>query len=181
MSSLERQKLARMSRIMAGATLLAMIAIPLGHLMTWFNVFEAHDVMSVHGSSAFIQSPTTGTFKRLVGFALTMVPQLALLYGLLHLRRLFFEIEAGRVFGAVTGARMKAFARSLLAYALLDLLITMPLSAWVTFDNPPGERMIQISVGEGHLQTWFLIALFFAFTQIMAEGMRLARENEEFV
>lgn len=181
MTGSEQEKLVSISRLMAKACLAAMILLPVGYLMRWFNVIEAHEVMGVHGSNTFIHSPETSTFKRLVGFALSMVPQTALLYGLFRLRQLFMSIDARHVFGERAADHMRGFARALLAFAVLDFVMTAPLSAWVTWDNPPGERMIQISVGEGALQTYFLIALFFALTRVMAEGIRLARENAEFV
>ena len=44
-----------------------------------------------------------------------------------------------------------------------------------------GAHKIQLSLGEGDLQVWFRIALFYALTHVMAEGIRLRRENAEFV
>lgn len=181
MVSTDLQRLQSVSHLMARLSLVAITLIPIGYLAIWFNVFGAHEVLGVHGSDTFIQSAQTGTFKRLVGFALSIVPQLALIYGLLQLRQLFTSVSHESVFGEGAAENMRGFARALLAFAVLDFVMVIPLSAWVTFDNPPGQRSIQVNLGEGDLQTWFLIALFYALTRVIAEGIRLQREVSEFV
>ena len=174
----KQDKLIPMSRLMAHVCLAAMIVIPPGYLLIWFGAVGVSDVMGVGGASALIASPETGTLTRMVGFALSMVPQLALLYGLVRLRHRF---AAGDVFGTAAADNVRGFARALLGFAVLDLAMEAPLSALVTWNNPPGERMITLSLGWNDFHIYFLILLFFALTHVMAEGIRLARENAEFV
>lgn len=170
-----------MSRLMAHACLGAMIIIPLGHFLIWFGLVEVRDVMDVSGAGAFIASPETGILKRLGGLALSMVPQLALLYGLGRLRQLFTGFAMGNAFNEAAAQNVRGFARALLAFAVLDFVVEAPLSALVTWGSLPGERMITLSLGWDDFHIYFLIALFFAFTHVMAEGIRLARENAEFI
>lgn len=181
MTGQEDEKLLPMSRMMAHVCLGAMIVIPLGYLLIWFGAVGVSDVMGIRGASAFIASPETGALRRLGGFALSMVPQLALLYGLVRLRQLFTGFAAGDVFGEAASDSVRGFARALLTFAVLDFVVEAPLSALVTWDNPPGERMITLSLGWDDFHIYFLILLFFALTHVMAEGIRLARENAEFV
>lgn len=181
MTGQKQEKLLPMSRLMAHVCLGAMIVIPLGYLLIWFNVVEVANVMGARGVNALIHAPETSALRRLGGFAISMVPQLALLYGLTRLRHFFTGFAGGTGFDAASADHLRGFARALLAYAVLDFVMEAPLSVYATWTNPPGERMLTLSLGWDDFHIYFLIALFFALTRVMAEGIRLARENADFV
>lgn len=173
--------LRRLASIMAGASLVVMVLIPLGYGLAWAGLFPLGEPMGVRGAMAFILRPETGAAEKLLGFSLCMIPQAALLYGLWRLRQMFLGIRGGLVHAPDAALQMRGFARALLAYAILAFFISAPLMALITWHNPPGERMISLSIGEGDLQVYFLIALFYTLAHILAEAIRLARENAEFV
>lgn len=181
MSGPDRTKLVATSRLMARVSLGAIIFIPLGYLLIWFDVVEVRNVLGASGVNALINSPETSVARRLGGFGISMVPQLALLYGLTRLSHFFTGFAEGAVFGEAAADHLRGFARALLAFAVLDFVMEAPLSAYATWTNSPGERVLTLSLGWDDLHIYFLIALFFALTRVMAEGIRLARENAEFV
>jgi hypothetical protein len=181
MSNPDPEKLVTMSRLMARLCLAALIIIPLGHLAIWFGLVDVRDVMGAAGVTALINAPETSTATRLGGFVLSMVPQLALLYGLMRLKHFFSGFAEGGMFGTSAAGHLRGFSLALLAYAALDFVMEAPLSAFATWNNPPGERLLTLGLGWDDLHIYFLIVLFFALTRVIAEGMRLARENAEFV
>lgn len=181
MVSSETQSLKQMSALMARISMVIIAAVPVIFALVWLDVIAVRNVMGVEAANDFIASPQTSSARRLGGFALSMIPQIALLYGVWHLKLMFSGFAAGAFFGPSSAGHLKHFARGLLGFALLDFIIELPLSAYVVWELPPGTRKATLSLGWNDFQILLLSLLFFALTRIMAEGMRLARENEEFV
>jgi DUF2975 family protein len=166
------------NRAAARACLLAMIVIPLLTLLSWTNTFPE---LGLRVTERLFVPDDASFYRRIFGFGLSMIPRSILLYGLWRLYRMFKSFSNGQVFTLSAEKHLRAFAWSVLGFALVDTFMEMPLSAYLTWHNPPGERFVEMSVELSDLHLIFFSVLFFALTRVMAEGLRLARENAEFV
>lgn len=177
----EQQKLEKTSRIVATVCLSGILLIPILYALVWFGVIESDAENPGEKIGLFIASAETGVWQRLIGLAIALVPQAALLYGVWQLRLFFLEFGQGQIFSGAAAVRMGRFARALFAYAVLDFFATALLTGLATFANPPGERILEFEIGAGDVKLYFLIILFYALTRVIAEGIRIARENSEFL
>ena len=68
-----------------------------------------------------------------------------MLWGLWHVRALFAEFAAGRVFTAAAARHLQIFGATVLAQAPLGPLTALAFSVGMTLANPLGERMLAIA------------------------------------
>lgn len=181
MSNEKPEKLTAMSRLMARVCGAILFLVPLAYGLVWLNILAVDNVLGIDTARQLIAAPETSAAKRLGGFVLSMIPQLALLYGVWHLKLMFDGFAAGVMFGETSANHLRSFARGLFGFAVLDFIIELPLSAYIVWEQPFGTREATLSLYWHDFQILFLSLLFFALTLVMAEGIRLARENDEFV
>ena len=118
---------------------------------------------------------------RLLAFLVTMVPAGIGVYGLIALRRLFGAYSAGAIFAAGNALDLRTFALSVAASVLAKIVVGPLLSVIVSWHNPPGTRVLEISVRSNDLGALFVGCLFLVVAWIMAEAQRLAEDNAQIV
>lgn len=113
--------------------------------------------------------------------AVTLLPVglgLALLW---QLWSLFGEYLGGDVFGARALACLRRFAALLFALSLAQPLAQALMSVAVSWDNPPGQRQLLVSISSNDYALVLGALVFMAIARVMTEAARVAEENEGFV
>ena len=110
-----------------------------------------------------------------------MIPTGVLIYGMARLRRLFHLYQTGDIFSADAARCLKQFAITVMLQAVLGPIASAAHSVIVTFHNPPGERMLSLSLGSGEFAALLLGGLLLVIAWIMGESSRVADENRQFV
>jgi hypothetical protein len=113
--------------------------------------------------------------------AVTLLPVglgLALLW---QLWSLFGEYLRGDVFGTRALACFRRFAALLFALSLAQPLAQALMSIAVSWDNPPGQRQLLVSIGSNDYALVLGALVFMAIARVMTEAARVAEENEGFV
>lgn len=128
-----------------------------------------------------ISSQDLAWWQRLGAVVLSSVPLLALTGGLLHLRRLFQGYARGEYFSPVAASHLGKGGRAVLAWVVLKLLCEPLLSAWLTMAQPPGHRMVTLTIGTGTVVALFLAACVTVVAYILGRASELAQENSQFV
>jgi len=116
---------------------------------------------------------------RLAGVTLLPVGLgLALLW---QLWRLFGEYRRGAVFSPLALACLRRFALLLAALSIVQPLAQALMSVAISWDNPPGQRMLVVSVDSKDYALLLGALVFVAIARVMTEAARVAEENEGFV
>lgn len=170
--------LPRMVRIVQGLCLLGALVLIAVPPWVWSSPELVHQFAP---EIAGVHEPTVDTRARALGAALSLLPVGVGLYALWQLWGLFAEYGRGRVFGRVALDRLRRFAWALLAAALLAPLLRSAMSVVLTLANPPGQRMLVVSLSWHDYMAVLLAAVLIAIATVMAEAVRLAEENEGFV
>lgn len=118
---------------------------------------------------------------RLMAGAIVAVPVGVMTFGLWHVRALFREFAAGQVFTQSAARHLQIFGATVLAQAPLGPLTSAALSIGLTIANPPGERMMAISVSIHDYFALIVGGVLFAAATVMREAAHLADENKGFV
>ncbi len=115
--------------------------------------------------------------KQILGFAITLLPALTLVYTLIKLRRVFGEYAKGRVFSLAAVQSLRAVGIGGCALVFAQFLVTPLMSLAMSYDAPAGEKQVQISIGasSGGLLAFFAAIMFL----VLAWGMSEARKNAE--
>ncbi len=117
----------------------------------------------------------------LLGAAVSLPGVLLGLAALAQLWQLFGEYAAGRVFGHRAQQRLRGFAGFMLASALAAPLLRAALGVALTLGNPPGQRLLALSLYWSDYIAILCSAVLLAVAVVMSEAVRLAEENEGFV
>jgi hypothetical protein len=113
---------------------------------------------------------------------LTSLPASAVLvFSLWQLWCLFGEYGRGRALERPALARLRRFAWGLLGLTALRPVTGAALSAVLTLHNPPGQRLLRLSLGSDDYLALLLAAVLLAIAQVMHQAVELAEENRGFV
>jgi DUF2975 family protein len=118
---------------------------------------------------------------RLIAGAIVAVPVGVMVFGLWHVRAMFREFAAGHVFTEAAARHLQMFGAAMLAQAPLGPLTSIALSVGLTLANPPGQRMLAVSVSINDYFALIVGGVLFAAASVMREAARLADENASFV
>jgi hypothetical protein len=128
-----------------------------------------------------LPAPVNGplpALSRLMAFVVSMLPLSAILLGLANLMRLFSLYERGFIFTERNVACYRRLGRVLLLWVALGFTSRVLMSIALTFHNPPGERLLAVS-----LQSSDFVGLFVGFTiltiaWVMDEARKLKDDLE---
>jgi hypothetical protein len=135
------------------------------------------------GSSSLLSKlsgpPTFETLQRMV---LVNVPVLVVQCALLwQLWGLFAEFRAGRLFSDKALQCWQRWGWGVAALAVLQPVERAAMWVAVTLQNPPGQRILSVSLGTEDYPLILLALVFVALARVMREAARAAQENEGFV
>ncbi|WP_282605873.1 DUF2975 domain-containing protein [Pelagibius sp. Alg239-R121] len=178
MSNLNR--IQRAGRVMSGLCLLIIFALPLILALVWTNLEHlGPEVLAQLPSQVRFEALGPGTL--LLGFAINLLPVIVLIYGLIQLRRLFTSYSQGIIFSSEQAGRLRKFALASILSVCVQILSNSLLSVVLTFNNPPGNRQLAVSLSSDQLGTIFLGAVFLVIAWIMGEASRIAEDNAQIV
>lgn len=106
-----------------------------------------------------------------------LLPTLVGGYALWRLWQLCDRYARGDVFGAVTVRLLGQFARGLLALAIAGIATRTLMGLALTWDFPPGQRMLVIGIGSNDYVLLLFGVVLVAITQVMQRAARLAEDN----
>src|SRR3954463_9868306 len=115
------------------------------------------------------------------GAALTAIPVGVLLFGLWQARALFADFAVGRIFTLASARRLRDFAASMLAQAILGPISSSALLLAFTYDNPPGTRQLTIGLSSNDYIALIVGGVLLAVAWVMVEATRIADEHASFV
>ena len=173
-------RIRRVSRIMSVLCVIGMVALPVWLAVGWWYPQWLGGVYPQ--TEALWGAPENlSAITRTLGFLVSMVPAGLLIYGLSRLRAMFGLYQGGEIFSARAARCLQHFAVAVLLQAILNPIAGAAHSVIVTFHNPPGERMLTLSLGNAEYSAVLLGGLLLVIAWIMGEGAKMADENRQFV
>lgn len=118
---------------------------------------------------------------RLIAFGASMFPMAVLLYLLRQAYALFDAFRVGHVFTPEAPVRLRRIGCSIVALALLRPLTSTMLGLILTAANPPGQRIVALSLSIDDYMIAALGGLVLAIGHVMAEAARIADDNRQIV
>lgn len=179
------QKIQFVSKALSIFCSLALLVIPAAVAAVWF-----------WGDKNFLNSGEPGHYfipygidfqgdlspgKRFLGFAISLLPNLVLIFGILHLRKLFARFGQLEFFSKHTIKHMKYFALAIFLYAFAYPLSGGILSVTLSALDPQQPTVLSLTAGHHELMTLFVGGVFLSVAWMMGEGKRLNDEIEQFV
>lgn len=178
MSNLNRIR--RAGRVMSRLCTVIVLALPLGLAVIWASPETLGPALiGLSVPEVRFETLTTGTLVS--GFALSMIPALVLIYGLVQLRRLFGLYGQGLIFSSRHAIYLRRFALAAILSVAAQIVTSSLISILLTFNNPPGSRYLTVSLTSDQLGTVFLGSVLLVIAWIMVEGSKIAEDNAQIV
>ena len=173
-------RLLRLSGVMVWLTSVGIILVIVLTILAFaFSDWTRNLLLARLGQVGATLPVTPGT--RLIAGAIVAIPVGVMVFGLWHVRTLFREFAAGRVFTESAARHLQIFGATVLAQAPLGPLTSAALTVGLTIANPPGQRMLAVSFSIHDYFALIVGGVLFAAASAMREAARLADENASFV
>lgn len=169
-----RMRIAVTSRLMAWLTLFAALILPVAVIAYWLIATPAGLARQAQLPSATLL--VMNTELRLVAAAITLIPVVAICWGLLRLRACFLGFAKGELFAPTTIAGFRDFSLGLVATAVLGIPSASLLSLAVS-----GGRQLSISISSNSLLMLCVAGAMSVVGWVLGEAAAIAEENASFV
>ncbi len=102
-------------------------------------------------------------------------------WGLFFLRRAFVNFSRGEFFNQSNSRDLRRFSVLLFIQAFTRPLHTALASVLLSWNHPPGQKMLALSFGSGEVQTIILAVILWVICDLLVRGGELEQENQQFV
>jgi hypothetical protein len=161
-----------------GAAALAALPLLLAYAPdSWLNIWLGNEGAN---QLQFLQGDLTFAVRlRMAG--VTLLPVAISLSLLWQLWCLFGQYRRGVVFSRPALGHLRHFGWLMVALAVVEPLSRALMSVAISLDNPPGQRMLVLTLGSYDYALLLLSLVLVAIARVMAEAARVAEENEQFI
>ncbi|MFA6313589.1 MAG: DUF2975 domain-containing protein [Sterolibacterium sp.] len=170
----------RLSRVLAIACLLLIVALPIAVPVYWFVANASELAVRAHLSASAMQGSLLA-WQRIAGALITEVPVVLLTVGLWEARKCFRLFSVGRVFTGAAVLCLRRFAGWVLASLVAGMFANTAISVVITLHNPPGLRHLAVGVGSDQVFTLFFAGMVWLMAAVISQGQMLAEENATFI
>lgn len=180
MTDTDPQKIRKLARILYGATWLGMIGLPLAigiYLVTGDLGPEALRADYPHLDLPAQLSNAT----YLSALAIKAIPIAVGLFILWQMQGLFGLYMQGETLTLNCTHRILRIGQGLVCLGLVSILTTTLVIAILSLGNPPGQRYLSISFGDGEMRSLLAGGLMVIIGWISKEAARAEEENKAFV
>ncbi len=174
------RQIQRLARLLAFASLIFMITLPLALLIFWSSANDA-ELARIAGLAPQAVPVTLATWQHIAGACISGFPMLALILGLRQARNCFKLFAEGTVFSTQAIHHLRRFAGWIMVSLVLGLCAGPALSVLLTANNPPGMHQLAVGIGSNQVFTLFFAGMVWLMAAVIGEGQSLAEENDSFV
>ncbi|MEM0955355.1 MAG: hypothetical protein AAGI24_14540 [Pseudomonadota bacterium] len=101
--------------------------------------------------------------------------------GVIYLRRAFASFAQGQWFDAENSRNLRMFSLLLIMQAIAKPLHQGVMSVLLSWNHPPGEKMLSIALGSNELALFVGGLVMWVMSDLLVAGMRADAENKQFV
>ncbi|WP_417783132.1 DUF2975 domain-containing protein [Terasakiella pusilla] len=176
-------KIQKTSRLVRKALQTVIILLPVFVCYYWLTLNTSTDILNLTqlidldmDISALTQAPLTFE-TRLLALLASLGLSAILLYALVLLVRLFKNYEQQEIFNFENALLYTKLARSIFYWVVGNFIYTGVLSVILSFNNPPGERVLQLTFTGVDIMTLFLGVVVLVISWVMKEGYEISQEH----
>ena len=154
------------------------ILYPVALLLVWSFYPELSQKTKYDISPVTPEQVTWNTKTWLAIMAINIPYALIMGFISLSLARLFKSFSRGKVFAYENCKLLKKVVVFLCLSVLFNIFADSLMSLALTFQNAPGERLLNVSISSHHFSTLMLAFIIYVISMIQAEACRLAEESQ---
>lgn len=178
-------KIQKTSRLVRATLQTVIVLIPVLVCYYWLSVNTPYDVLGLSGLieldmdiDALTEVPLT-LATRLLALTASLGLSAILIYALVLLVRLFKNYERQDIFNFENTVLYTKLARTIFYWVLGNFVYTGLLSVILSFNNPPGRRVLQLGFSGIDIMTLFLGIIVVIISWVMKEGYEISQEHSQ--
>lgn len=173
-------RLRRAAAVVRGLTVLGALALLV--LPPWYGLSDTWLASQAAEATAALGGRFTLDARARWAMAAVALPALLVAgRSLWRLWALSGEYQSGRVFSPAALDHLRGLARGLMALAVLTPLVRTGTVLALTWGNPPGQRLLVLSLSSQDYLNLLLAAVLGAVATVMAHAAAVADEHAQFV
>jgi hypothetical protein len=172
------------SRFISKILQVMMILVPILTLFFWLTVQTSNDIFLStgmiqleHDISSYTNHPLT-LQTRFWALMASTLPSGILLYSLFLLKKLFKSYENGEIFTPQTTQYYRKLGFVFFYWVLGNIAYGGLISVALSFNNPPGERVLSLSFTGFDILTIFCGFIVLLISNVMGEAQQIADEQQ---
>jgi len=175
MENQNMQRIQRVSKKFRVLFAVLSLCIPILVLLYWllFNHLPAGFIMQL--PVAVKSSLPMGTL--VMAFFVSLIPTSVAIYGLINLNRLFRLYEQAIVFSEQNVLYFRRIGYTLIYWVVANQLFTVLISLTLTFNNPPGERMLVAQLAISDIGSLIIGGVVVLVSWVMNEATKMEHEQ----
>lgn len=103
------------------------------------------------------------------------------LLGIFYLRRSFLNFSKGQYFNIANTRDLRRFSICILIQGMVTPVYYSCLSVLLSWQHPPGQKMLSIMFGSNEIRTIGLALIFWVVSNLLVEAEKLKNENQQFI
>ncbi len=157
---------------------LFMVLAPLYYILYWVFINQLPEpLVTVNTTPTPVAPHQLPAMLQLAGFAASLLPLAALLYGLANIRKLFAYYMEGVIFSLEQVRLFRNIAKVIILWVVFSVLYDSVKSILFSLGNPPGQRVVSIGFGTEEISTLVVGLIAFLIAWVMEEGRLIDEEN----
>jgi hypothetical protein len=173
------QRIRQLSRFMGTACLLVAALVLAGMAVYWFAT-PGDQLLTQVGLAGRGFVPPDG-WTRFAAFFIAMLPAGTLIYGLINARNYFVTFENDEALSVRAATYICRFAMAVGASAILQPLVATALGLLLSWNGPPGTKMLALYLGTDTLVTLIFAGTLAVIAWVLRDAAAIADENRQFV
>ena len=172
-------KIRKFSEVFYFLITLFLVLVPVYYASYWafINYLPAR-LITVNIHSAPLVPGGVQAGLQLAGFAASLLPLSALMYGFVHMRKLFSFYRQGVIFSFAHVGIFRKTAKALVLWVILSIMYESAKSVIFSVGNPKGSRILEVGFSSGDITALLVGGIVFVIAWVMDEGRILAEDNE---
>lgn len=155
-----------------------LVAAPMYYVLYWALINHLPDrLISVNTPHLPLSQHHLTVKLQLTGFAVSLLPLSALVYGLTNMRKIFSYYKEGLIFSIEHARYFKNSANALLAWVVCSILYKSAKSVIFSLGNPPGSRVLEIQFTNAEFIPLMIGVIVYVIAWVMDEARAAEEEN----
>ncbi len=174
------RRIRRLSLIMQIVVVVGAVFAELGLAWIWMSPLIVEELvvsrLQIPLADVSLDGPT-----RALGFLISSLPLMVIFFALYQAFLLFTGYRKGEIFTSDASRRLRRIALAIIAAVLMSPVVQAALSILLTAGAAPGRRHLVLQFSFNDYLVAALGGLLLAIALVMAEAVRIAKENREIV
>lgn len=172
-------KIERLSKKFHLLLSLLLAVIPLYYVLYWALINHLPEKLITVNTSAPPLAPYELPIRlQVLGLLASLLPQSALIYGLVNLRKLFAFYREGILFSFEHVSILRSTSKALVLWVLFSMLYESSKSILFSVGAPPGSRVVEVTFSTAEVTTLIVGGVALVIAWVMDEGRILTEERE---